>query len=1480
MAGTRSPSSGQTTPLKISPRESIDDSFDLLTGLYPPVASSPLVVDASGGRNGFGAPGGASSSISPAQLNPNSVVENFMMHNPMQQQQEPMDLLTGFLPPSASPPLNLVVPADVAGKQDAWKRDSQGISAGGGSSTEYFPTSPISFNHPFMENVLNTSASYTVSPPFRAIPSVSDAAMEASSQGYRNLSRSMDGSIPKLNSVPNNLSNLDLGSRSHSSASAGPLPSPSPHNRSHRSNSSGGTMKHTNSFNNSFNNHISGGFVDNSYRADSSHRTEPTSKQSALPSGIGPERLQQSPYPRAETPRISTPPDVNSNPPVRPAPSIPVYQNDNARRNTSDPKAYQRAPSLNINSRNLGKEPVSVDTRTSGSGFRTTGLDEEFVGASSVDPIYRAPKRGAVHPSRPVSLELRPHPLRGAPPNPVTLLTCFSSYVWAACELGIMIWDVENATGRGSAGTRIGDEDAATYEFLRLPGSTTTSMIADAANMVVWTGHRDGKIRLWSARPSAELDLSAKRELRSPSLVFQAHRRAVTALIITSYGELWAGFDNGELKAWPWEILAKAMSGVGDGASHMEKAYVEPRVRNVGVGPNGPVSPEVRFLVSDHASGRVWCGGAQYIALWDAKTRDLIRMFGGPSGQVDLTSVDAGLPGKEILSDEDLKLGYAKVGKKEKGGWLQRSRNAVMGAADAVRRAASGGGQSSDDGRRLEALVAAADGTMWGGYGSGLLVQWDWQGNRLYCAPSRNVVIRSLCAVGNRLWVGYADGKVQVLLCENGARHQVGSWQAHRLSVIELVVCDDYVFSLGGNGSIRGWSITSPDCNLDGIMKATMSNRADSYTCQRSLRVLAGTWNTAQEKASLHTIRTWLGIDPRSSQPPEASIVVVGLQEVEMGAGAIGMAAVKETVGMGLQDKGSQTGQWWLGQIDNSLGEGKDYERIGSRQLAGVLVGVWVRRDLLPYVGEVEAGAVACGFGRAFGNKGAVGVKMMIYRRTICVLTSHLAAHMEQVSRRNADFEHIYNQMSFGRSSRLNATVVSNAVQNMLRGGNNRRNMTEQEFDKDGPLSPDSDPTTDDAPELADADLLIWSGDLNYRIDNMSYEETVSLIRNKAYDVLLSSDQLRLEMANGRTFHGMREGPIKFPPTYKFDKGYHEYDTSEKRRIPAWCDRVLFRDSFDYSDPSPGIKLTRPLKATVERYESVGEIHDSDHKPVRCQLKVDLSVIDETARRREYGEVMRDPNIRSRLAALGYIPDCSVNTNRVSVDDVDRSSLILTNTDRQHRILYVVHCEALPSRGPCPCGEHNIKNLSPRDSAFRDQLPRAGFGFPDWLTVSPAAGVVRPSESAAIRITDVVRPVGSDQQDKVVVLVIRWKGSLSSGFKQHRVCVCRGTSVWSTLKEKESQNVRSYEQRRPSSRERESQPYAARQAYASSSLTHIGELVHLSDDVDCNQHSDYQEQYLLTDNVLFFTNKIQRTEWLESGVHEIMYIFSDLVGRG
>lgn len=56
-------------------------------------------------------------------------------------------------------------------------------------------------------------------------------------------------------------------------------------------------------------------------------------------------------------------------------------------------------------------------------------------------------------------------------------------------------------------------------------------------------------------------------------------------------------------------------------------------------------------------------------------------------------------------------------------------------------------------------------------------------------------------------------------------------------------------------------------------------------------------------------------------------------------------------------------------------------------------------------------------------------------------------------------------------------------------------------------------------------------------------------------------------MAQGRIFHGLAEGPITFMPTYKFEKGRESnglqpfYDQGEKKRVPAWTDRIFFRGS-------------------------------------------------------------------------------------------------------------------------------------------------------------------------------------------------------------------------------------------------------------------------------------------------------------------------------
>jgi hypothetical protein len=57
--------------------------------------------------------------------------------------------------------------------------------------------------------------------------------------------------------------------------------------------------------------------------------------------------------------------------------------------------------------------------------------------------------------------------------------------------------------------------------------------------------------------------------------------------------------------------------------------------------------------------------------------------------------------------------------------------------------------------------------------------------------------------------------------------------------------------------------------------------------------------------------------------------------------------------------------------------------------------------------------------------------------------------------------------------------------------------------------------------------------------------------------------QLKKEMREGGTFDGWLEGPIDFPPTYKYEVDSNCYagenaKPGDKRRSPAWYDRDLF----------------------------------------------------------------------------------------------------------------------------------------------------------------------------------------------------------------------------------------------------------------------------------------------------------------------------------
>ena len=68
----------------------------------------------------------------------------------------------------------------------------------------------------------------------------------------------------------------------------------------------------------------------------------------------------------------------------------------------------------------------------------------------------------------------------------------------------------------------------------------------------------------------------------------------------------------------------------------------------------------------------------------------------------------------------------------------------------------------------------------------------------------------------------------------------------------------------------------------------------------------------------------------------------------------------------------------------------------------------------------IETGNMSC--------QGAVGLRFRVYDRVMCFVNCHFAAHLDAVSRRNADFDHVYRTMSFYRPTNLINAVAGTSL--------------------------------------------------------------------------------------------------------------------------------------------------------------------------------------------------------------------------------------------------------------------------------------------------------------------------------------------------------------------------------------------------------------------------------------------------------------------
>lgn len=192
-------------------------------------------------------------------------------------------------------------------------------------------------------------------------------------------------------------------------------------------------------------------------------------------------------------------------------------------------------------------------------------------------------------------------------------------------------------------------------------------------------------------------------------------------------------------------------------------------------------------------------------------------------------------------------------------------------------------------------------------------------------------------------------------------------------------------------------------------------------------------------------------------------------------------------------------------------------------------------------------------------------IRFLFDNTSMCFINCHLAAGQTQTKDRNADITAILEGFHF-RDER--DPLVR---QNSYVGGG------------DGTM-------------ILDHEICVLNGDLNYRIDTMGRDTVVNAVKANNLSKLLDRDQLLATRRKNPWFklRAFFEMAITFAPTYKYDVGTDNYDTSEKKRSPAWCDRILYRD------------LGRIQQLDYRRHE----VRVSDHRPVTARFDIQTKTID------------------------------------------------------------------------------------------------------------------------------------------------------------------------------------------------------------------------------------------------------------------------------
>uniref|UniRef100_A0A4W4HIE5 phosphoinositide 5-phosphatase n=1 Tax=Electrophorus electricus TaxID=8005 RepID=A0A4W4HIE5_ELEEL len=418
--------------------------------------------------------------------------------------------------------------------------------------------------------------------------------------------------------------------------------------------------------------------------------------------------------------------------------------------------------------------------------------------------------------------------------------------------------------------------------------------------------------------------------------------------------------------------------------------------------------------------------------------------------------------------------------------------------------------------------------------------------------------------------------------------------------------------------SNKAQMLTMPQFGLrDNLIKCELLKNEEAYTYIQNFNFFLGTYNV-NGQTPRESLRPWLSATP---QPPD--FYCVGFQELDLSKEAFFFNDTPKE-------------QEWMKAVSEGLHPDAKYALVKLVRLVGIMLLFYVKKEHAKHISEVEAEAVGTGIMGRMGNKGAVAVRFQFHNSDLCVVNSHLAAHIEEYERRNQDYKDICSRMLFRQQ----------------------------------------DPTLPPLTILKHS-IVLWLGDLNYRISELDVDYVKDLILKKDFETLHNYDQLKRQMDEETVFVGFMEGEIDFQPTYKYDTGSDYWDTSEKCRVPAWCDRILWRGK----------------NIVQQYYQSHMTLRTSDHKPVSSLLEIGIKVVNEEAYKKTFEDIVRSLDKLENEC----IPSVSVSQSEFHFKDVKFM---------QHRSETL----KLHNDGQVPC-----------QFEFIQKLDEPAYCKP-WLTANPAKG--------------------------------------------------------------------------------------------------------------------------------------------------------------